>query len=68
MWKAVIDNILGNYQIIDDNHIRVKGDKIRITNILKTLLLNDISVLELKKENISLEDIFLEMEKNNKNV
>lgn len=63
-----LDNILGNYQIIDDNHIRVKGDKIRITNILKTLLLNDISVLELKKENISLEDIFLEMEKNNKNV
>lgn len=62
-----LDNILSNYQVIDDNHIKVKGDKLRITNILKTLLLNDILVLELKKENVSLENIFLEMEKNNKN-
>lgn len=63
-----LDNILNNYQVIDDNHIKVKGDKFRINNILKTLLLNNILVLELKKENISLEDIFLEIERNNKNV
>ena len=39
----------------------------KITNIIKTLILNDILILEMKKENISLENIFLEMERNNKN-
>lgn len=58
-----LDKILNNYQVIDDNHIKVKGDKIKINNILKTLLLNDVLVLEMKKENISLETAFLEMEK-----
>lgn len=62
-----LDNILNNYQVIDDNHIKVYGDKNKINNILKTLLLNDILVLEMKKENISLENVFLEMEKNVKN-
>ena len=62
-----LDNIINNYQVIDNNHIKVTADKIRITNILKTLLLNNILVLEMKKENISLENAFLEMEKNIKN-
>ena len=62
-----LDNIINNYQVIDNNHIKVTADKTRITNILKTLILNDILILEMKKENISLENIFLEMERNNKN-
>ena len=60
-----LNNILTNYQIIDANHIKVRGNKEKITNILKTLLLNDITILEMKKENISLENAFLEIEKNN---
>lgn len=60
-----LGNIINNYEVIDSNHIKLKGDKMRITNILKTLLLNDILVLEIRRENKSLESIFLEMENNN---
>ena len=62
-----LTNIISNYQVIDDNHIKIKGNIERITNVLKTLLLNNISILEMKKEMLSLEDAFLEMEKNNQN-
>ena len=57
-----LDNILNSYEVIDSNHIRVKGDRLRINNILKTLLLNDILVIEMKKEIVSLEEVFLDME------
>lgn len=63
-----LDNILNNYEVIDNNHIKVKGDSIRITNILKTLLLNNVLVLEMRRENISLETVFLEMEKSSRSV
>ena len=59
-----LEGIINNYEIIDDNHIKIKGDKNKINNILKVLLLNNIYVLEMKKENVSLETIFLNMEKN----
>ena len=62
-----LTNIISNYQVIDDNHIKIKGNIERITNVLKTLLLNNISILEMKKEMLSLEDAFLEMEKTNSN-
>ena len=57
-----LKNILLNYEILDDKHIKIKGNKEKITTILKTLLLNNISVLEMKKENLSLENAFLQME------
>ena len=56
-----LDNILSNYQVVDNSHIKIKADNLRITNILKTLLLNNILVLEMKKEIVSLENIFLEI-------
>lgn len=62
-----LKNILLNYEIIDDKHIKIKGNKDKITTILKTLLLNNISVLEMKKENLSLENAFLQMENKNLN-
>ena len=60
-----LNSILSNYQIIDDSHIKVKGNNEKITTILKTLLLNNVLVLEMKKEKLSLENAFLELEKNN---
>lgn len=59
-----LDNMLSNYQIIDNNHIKIEVDKFGIINVLKTLLLNDVLILEMKKENISLEDIFLRIDNN----
>jgi len=61
-----LNNILNDYHIIDNNHIKIKGDKKRINNILKTLLLNDVLVFEMRKEDISLENVFLEMETTNR--
>lgn len=57
-----LQGVLSDYQVIDNNHIKVKGDKTKITNILKTLLLNDVLILEMKREDIKLENVFLEME------
>lgn len=59
-----LDKILSGYEVIDNTHIKVTGSKERINNILKTLLLNDILILEMRREDISLENAFLEMEKN----
>ena len=54
-------NVLG----LLESHIKVKGNNEKITTILKTLLLNNVLVLEMKKEKLSLENAFLELEKNN---
>ena len=62
-----LDGILTNYIVIDNNHVKVKADKERINNILKTLLLNNILIFEMKKESLTLENAFLEMEKSIKN-
>lgn len=64
--RVNLDNIINDYDVLDDKHIRVKANNNRINNILKTLLLNNIMVLELKREDVSLENAFLEMEVNNK--
>lgn len=55
-----LDKILYHYEIIDSYHIKVNTTKENITNIIKTLLLNDIEIYELIKETKSLEEIFLE--------
>ncbi len=54
-----LDKILYHYEVIDDAHIRINTTKDYVHNILKTLLLNEISIFEMKKETLSLEDIFL---------
>lgn len=58
-----LDKILCNYKILDGNHIQVNTPQENITNILKSLLLNDISVFEIKKETPTLEEIFLQLTK-----
>ncbi len=56
-----LDKILKDYTIIDDNHIRIITTKDNLNNIIKSLLLNNISIYEIKKELISLENIFLKL-------
>ena len=55
-----LENILYQYKIIDENHIKIKTTKEGLNNIIKTLLLNEISIYEIKKENQTLEEIFLQ--------
>lgn len=62
-----LDNILYHYEVIDANHIRLIATKESITNILKTLLLNDVFIFELKKELVTLEEIFLKVMMESKN-
>lgn len=62
-----LDNILYKYKIIDDTHIQIKTTKKELNTIIKALLLNNISIYEIKKENQSLESIFLETIKDESN-
>ena len=62
-----LTHLLNNFEIIDNNHIKINTPKENITNILKILLLNNIYVYEIKKEVATLEDIFLRATKENKN-
>lgn len=58
-----LDKILEQYEVLDNNHIRVTTTKKNIDKIIKTLLLNEIAIFELKKETSSLEDMFLKIMK-----
>ena len=60
-----LNQIIYLYEKIDDSHIRVKTTKDGLNTIIKTLLLNDISIYEIKRDDVSLEDIFLEATKEN---
>lgn len=56
-----LDSILTSYQVLDNEHIEVSATRENIVNILKVLLLNGIFVYELKREVLSLEDVFLKV-------
>ena len=56
-----LDSILTSYQVLDNEHIEVSTTRENIVNILKALLLNDILVYEVKREVLSLEDVFLKV-------
>lgn len=56
-----LDSILTSYQVLDNEHIEVSTTRENIVNILKALLLNDIFVYEVKREILSLEDVFLKV-------
>ena len=58
--KISLENILYKYTVIDNTHIQVKVTKEELNNIIKTLLLNNLSIYEIKRESLSLESIFLE--------
>ena len=55
-----MNNILENYDVIDNNHIRVISNDNKIGNIIKAIILNDINIYEIKKDLKTLEDIFLD--------
>ena len=59
--KVTLHRYLYDFKIIDNNHIRINTTKENISNILKTLLLNDIEIYEIRKETTSLEDFFLKV-------
>lgn len=63
--QVELDNILYHYEVLDDTHIRIVSPKDNIGNILKTLLLNEIAIYEVKKETQSLEELFLKATKEN---
>lgn len=54
-----LEEMLYQFEVIDNTHIKINTTKEKLTNILKTLLLNDVYVYEIKKEIISLEEVFL---------
>lgn len=56
-----LDSILTSYRVLDNEHIEVSATRENIVNILKALLLNDILVYEVKREVLSLEDVFLKV-------
>ena len=59
--QTELNQILYQYEVIDETHIKVIANQEKIQNILKTLLLNGISIYEMKKEVLSLENIFLKL-------
>ena len=62
-----LQKILYHYETLDNHHIKINTTKDNLSNILKALLLNDISIYEIKKEVASLEEIFLNATKENLN-
>lgn len=65
--RVDLQQVLYQFEVIDHNHIKINTTKNNLSNILKTLLLNDVSIYEIKKEVASLEDIFLKATKENEN-
>ena len=65
--KVALHRYLYDFEIIDNYHIRINTTKENISNILKTLLLNDVEIYEIRKETTSLEDFFLKVATKNEN-
>lgn len=55
-----LDNILEGYSVIDDKHIRVISNDVNISNIIREIILNNINIYEVKKEERTLEEVFLD--------
>ena len=64
--RVDLGQMLYHFEVIDANHIKINTTKDKITNIIKTLLLNDVAIYEVKKEVISLEESFFKITGNNK--
>jgi ABC-2 type transport system ATP-binding protein len=56
-----IDKYLNDYKIIDERHIKISTDNQNLNKILKKLINNNIKIYEVKKEVLSLEDVFLQL-------
>lgn len=63
--RVDIHQFLYNFESIDNHHIKINTTKEELPNILKTLLLNNVDIYEIKKEVSTLEDVFLNITKGN---
>ena len=54
-----LQKIISKFEIIDNHHIKINTYKEDISNIIKTLLLNDVDIYEIRREVASLEDVFI---------
>ncbi len=52
---------LDNYSVVDDKHIRVNVNGKYLNRIIKKLIKNNIHIYEIKKEVLSLEEIFMSL-------
>lgn len=60
-----LENILNHYEIMDESHIKVVSTKEKITEIIKAFVYHNIHIYEIKKEEKTLEGIFLDYTKGN---
>ena len=56
-----VNEYLDNYNIIDDNHIKINVDSKKLNVVIKKLVNNNISIYEIKREVLSLEEIFMSL-------
>ena len=56
-----VNKYLDNYNIIDDNHIKINVDSKKLNVVIKNLVNNNISIYEIKREVLSLEEIFMSL-------
>lgn len=61
-----LENILSQYKKIDKTHIEINTTKKGLNTIIKTLLLNEISIYEIKKKSTTLEQLFLNISESQK--
>lgn len=54
-----LDDIIMNYSVLDDKCIKVNVDDKELNDIIKALILNNIEIYEIKRDVLSLEDIYL---------
>lgn len=64
--RVDLQQILYNFKILDNNHIKINTTKDDLSNILKALLLNNVEIYEMRRNVTSLEEIFLNVTKENK--
>lgn len=58
--KIDIGNILSQYQIVDQNHIKLSISKSKIPTIIKKLIDNNIKIYSIKEDTLSLEQAYLQ--------
>lgn len=56
-----LDGCLSSYEIMDNKHIKISINEDSLNNLIKSLIINNINIYEIKKEVLSLEDIFIKL-------
>jgi len=55
-----LNNLLKNYEKLDNNHIKISLKKDQIPKIIKKLITQNIKIYSIKEETLNLEDIYLQ--------